>query len=102
MSTAIRVLAIVAMLTLTVASAVLAAAAEEDRMRGASGETMLATTPDQPTVPTVAQATDEQSAELDTEQSKDRTGWEVAAVAIFLGISALGFVVAVYGYSEGK
>lgn len=79
-----------------------AAAAVEDRSENAAGQAMLAAVADPPTVPVAAQATNEQSAEVDSEQSSERSGWAIAAVAIFLGITAIGFVIAVYGYSEGK
>lgn len=50
------------------------------------------------------QAADEQSTEQSAaeESSSERTAWAIAAVVIFLGITAIGFVVAVYGYSAGR
>lgn len=46
------------------------------------------------------QGTSEQVAGEDS--SSERTAWAVAAIAIFVGVTAIGFVAAVYGYTAGR
>lgn len=53
---------------------------------------------------TASQATDQGTSEqvAGEDSSNERTAWAVAAIAIFLGVTAIGFVLAVYGYTAGR
>ncbi len=64
----------------------------------------FASIPGEPSLRAPEQSVDEQSTEQAAaeESSNERTAWAVTAVALFFGFSAIGFIVALYGYSTGR
>jgi hypothetical protein len=105
MVTVVRVLPVLMVLGVLMLTAGSAAAASRQSGVATSVSVPAAASwlPNEHGVRAPEQATDEQSTvEAAAESSDERTAWAVAAIAIFLGITAIGFVLAVYGYSASK
>jgi len=94
-----RALIVALLLAFAACFSLVALASDEAKAMATEGSTALAA---ESAAPAQEQEDGQQPEQATSEEDSERAAWAATAVALFLAITGVGFLLAVYGYSSSR